>query len=65
MPNGKEPTLNMILDGEKVTAKMFLKRRPMTSIPYDDDKKCSEFVFQMYKEKVKIIIEKLFECTYG
>lgn len=35
---------------------MYIRRIPIKDVPKNDEKKCAEFLRQLYKEKVRITI---------
>lgn len=49
---GESPTFKHIVNGIPLRAQFFMRRIPMSQIPTDDDKKCSEFLYNLYQEKV-------------
>ncbi len=53
--NGVKPNILMIKNGEAVKGQMFINRIPLKDVPIDDEKKCSEFLYKMYENKVSLI----------
>ena len=58
--NGRVPNLMDIKNGIPVVGQMYIRRIPMSQVPVDDEKKCAEFLFKLYKEKVNIFFCFLF-----
>jgi lysophosphatidic acid acyltransferase / lysophosphatidylinositol acyltransferase len=50
--NGEKPSLEHIKDGIPTKGQIFLRRIPISDIPVDDEKKCAEYLHQLYREKV-------------
>jgi lysophosphatidic acid acyltransferase/lysophosphatidylinositol acyltransferase len=50
--DGEDPTVFKIKDGQKLNAKIFLRRIPIEQVPLNDEQKCSQFIYDLYKEKV-------------
>ena len=50
--NGEKPTLKHIKDGVPVKAQIYFRRIPMSSLPLDDEKKCADYLQNLYREKV-------------
>ena len=50
--NGEKVSIKHVRDGIPFNAEFFLRRIPISSIPYDDDKKLTEYLHKLYQEKV-------------
>jgi len=48
----KNPELSNILIGHPCLAEGFIRRIPVSEIPYDDEEKCAEFIHKLFQEKV-------------
>ncbi|CAF1000759.1 unnamed protein product [Rotaria sp. Silwood1] len=48
------PKLRTLLNGHSCKAHMYLKRIPMSEIPYQDDEKCAEWIHKLFQEKDRI-----------
>lgn len=51
---GRSPSFFDIKDGVPLNVQMFIRRIPMSEVPVEDDKKCSEYLQKLYQEKDKI-----------
>lgn len=49
--DGRIPSLMDIKNGVPVEAQIYFRRIPLSQVPVDDEKKCSEFLHKLYKEK--------------
>ncbi|CAF0837496.1 unnamed protein product [Rotaria sp. Silwood1] len=50
----KSPDLSYILKGQQCQAESFIRRIPISEIPYDDDEKSAQFIHKLFQEKDKI-----------
>jgi len=50
----KNPELSNLLIGDRCQAEGFIRRIPISDIPYDDEEKSAEFVHKLFQEKDKI-----------
>ncbi|UJR16396.1 hypothetical protein I4U23_003299 [Adineta vaga] len=50
----QSPELSNMLVGQRCLAESFIRRIPITEIPYDDEKKAAEFIHKLFQEKDKI-----------
>ncbi len=50
--DGRKADLNSIRNGIPFKSKLLCRRIPLDKIPYDDEEKCSQFIHELYKEKV-------------
>jgi hypothetical protein len=48
----KNPELSKLLLGHRCVAEGFIRRIPISEVPYDDEEKCSQFVHKLFQEKV-------------
>lgn len=44
--------LNNIRNGIPLKSKILARRIPLDNVPYDDEEKCSEFIHELFKQKV-------------
>jgi lysophosphatidic acid acyltransferase/lysophosphatidylinositol acyltransferase len=49
----KNPELSNLLIGQRCQAEAFIRRIPVSEIPYNDEEKSSEFVHKLFQEKVR------------
>ncbi|CAF1153068.1 unnamed protein product, partial [Adineta ricciae] len=49
----KSPELSNMLVGERCQAESFIRRIPISEVPYDDEKKSAEFIHKLFQEKDK------------
>lgn len=54
--NGKFPTLFDLINGVPVIAQIFIRRIALSKVPINDEHLCSEFLHNLYKEKVNSVI---------
>ena len=52
--NPKNPKLSNMLAGQQCQAEAFIRRIPVSEIPYNDEEKCAEFVHKLFQEKVRL-----------
>ena len=50
--NGKKPNLRNMMNGIPFKVQIHMGYIPMSSVPVDNEKKCAEFLHNIYKEKV-------------
>lgn len=50
---GHSPTFLDMKDGIPLNAQIFMRRIPLDLVPAEDEKKCSDFLFRLYQDKVK------------
>ena len=52
----KRPNLSKILIGQRCQAEGFVRRIPISEIPYDNEEKSAEFIHKLFQEKVHFYI---------
>ncbi|CAF0967516.1 unnamed protein product [Rotaria sordida] len=50
----KRPELSNLLIGQQCQAESFIRRIPVSEIPYDDEEKSAQFIHKLFQEKDKI-----------
>ena len=50
--NDVQASLNNIRNGVPMKSKILARRIPLDNVPYNDEEKCSEFIHNLFKEKV-------------
>jgi lysophosphatidic acid acyltransferase/lysophosphatidylinositol acyltransferase len=50
--NHRSPNIFDLMKGRELNAQAYVRRIPIASLPINDDKKCAEYLFKLYKEKV-------------
>ena len=58
--DGKKPTLTHLKDGIPISFQGYMRRIPIASIPFHDEKLCAEWLHKLYREKVYKNSDKLF-----
>jgi len=56
----KNPELSNLLIGHRCQAEAFIRRIPVSEIPYDDEEKSAQFIHKLFQEKVMILFYKIF-----
>jgi len=56
----KNPELSNLLIGHRCQAEAFIRRIPVSEIPYDDEEKSAQFIHKLFQEKVMILFLKIF-----
>jgi hypothetical protein len=51
----KNPELSNLLIGHRCQAEAFIRRIPVSDIPYDDEEKSAEFIHKLFQDKVCLI----------
>ena len=54
------PKLNDLFDGKKFESQCYIRRIPLSDINLEDPKKCADFLFNLYKEKVYLPFYNIF-----
>ena len=49
----KNPELSNLILGHRCQAEGFIRRIPVSEIPYDDEEKSAEFIQKLFQEKVR------------
>ncbi|CAF0861640.1 unnamed protein product [Didymodactylos carnosus] len=53
-PDSAPPLLTTLIKGQACKAECYIKRIPVTEIPYEDEKKCAEWLHKLFQEKDQI-----------
>jgi lysophosphatidic acid acyltransferase/lysophosphatidylinositol acyltransferase len=46
------PTFRTLLKGQSCQAQLYVKRIPITQIPYQDEAECAQWLHKLFQEKV-------------
>jgi len=46
------PELSDLILGQRCQAEAFIRRIPVSEVPYEDEKESAEFIYKMFQEKV-------------
>lgn len=52
--NPKNPELANLILGHRCQAEAFIRRIPVSEIPYDDEEQSAQFIQKLFQEKVRI-----------